>query len=767
MPPKATQTTTENPHSGAPHHKSKASHQASSDQNPQQEYEHRKPRTEQDASQTKLPDIHVNLAPLLRNVENQKLITVHLVLTEQEIGLLMTKKVVGVNYHIDQTGHIVLTGEALAVRIALSKLILTPYKFEPHTNTNIEVSLHYDKVQATHNIHITQDHGKVTIQSPDLPPVVSGGGVSYFARASDPIQPPKEQTPAPEKLTEVATNHTVVFARADATVTTSHSFLFSRNVTESTDTSQSPPPNAASPEPSATTDASPSSEPADTGHDPPSPPVVNITAGGGSSNAMPVVDTPLADQAATEDAAFSYTVPVASFSDPEGSALTYNATLTSGGALPVWLSFDPATLTFSGTPDNTAVGTINLRVTATDAQGATVSDDFDLTIANTNDAPTAVTLSAGSAAETLGVGGTVATISGTDDDSIHGDTLTYSIVADPDGKFAIAGNLLQLAAGIDFETATSHNVTIRATDSGGAFFDQAFTVNVTDANEAPGAITDSNAVANNVAENAANATLVGITAHAVDPEGGAITYSLTDNAGGRFAINATTGVVSVANGSLLDYETATSHAITVQASDGSNNTTQNFTVNLTNTNDAPTNILISSGNMDENSTIGTAIGTLSAVDADVGDTHTYSIVSDPDGKFSLAGNTLQVNGLLNHEIKATHNVTIRVSDGTATYDKVLAIGVNDINDAPLYANKTFSLAESATNGTTVGTATAIDEDGDTLTYSITGGNTDNIFAVNASTGVVNLPTFRQRIRTACHAHAQSTARKERAIRRIS
>ena len=47
-----------------------------------------------------------------------------------------------------------------------------------------------------------------------------------------------------------------------------------------------------------------------------------------------------------------------------------------------------------------------------------------------------------------------------------------------------------------------------------------------------------------------------------------MTYSLTDNAGGRFAINSSNGVVTVANGALLDYETAHSHNITVQATAG-------------------------------------------------------------------------------------------------------------------------------------------------------------------------------------------------------
>ena len=49
-----------------------------------------------------------------------------------------------------------------------------------------------------------------------------------------------------------------------------------------------------------------------------------------------------------------------------------------------------------------------------------------------------------------------------------------------------------------------------------------------------------------------------------------ITYSLLDSANDRFSINATTGAISVdrTTGSSIDFETASSHTITVQASDG-------------------------------------------------------------------------------------------------------------------------------------------------------------------------------------------------------
>ncbi|MCX7424011.1 MAG: cadherin domain-containing protein [Planctomycetia bacterium] len=73
-----------------------------------------------------------------------------------------------------------------------------------------------------------------------------------------------------------------------------------------------------------------------------------------------------------------------------------------------------------------------------------------------------------------------------------------------------------------------------------------------------------------------------MTAFATDSDSATVTYSLTNNAGGRFAINSSTGVVTVANGGLLDFETATIHTITVQASDGANTSSAQFTINVEN-----------------------------------------------------------------------------------------------------------------------------------------------------------------------------------------
>ncbi|MBO1907603.1 hypothetical protein J4G37_22155 [Microvirga sp. 3-52] len=81
-----------------------------------------------------------------------------------------------------------------------------------------------------------------------------------------------------------------------------------------------------------------------------------------------------------------------------------------------------------------------------------------------------------------------------------------------------------------------------------------------------------------VAENSGVGTVVGSLSGA-DPNGDALSFSLVDDAGGRFAISGSNLVV--ANGRLLDYEQKSSHAVTVRMTDAlGNSTDQTFVVGL-------------------------------------------------------------------------------------------------------------------------------------------------------------------------------------------
>ena len=96
-------------------------------------------------------------------------------------------------------------------------------------------------------------------------------------------------------------------------------------------------------------------------------------------NTPPEVATPLADQDAPVDVPFTYGIPADAFTDADGDPLTYGAATNNKGGLPGWLTFDPATRTFTGTPAASDSGTVRVTVTANDGR-ATVSDEFALRV---------------------------------------------------------------------------------------------------------------------------------------------------------------------------------------------------------------------------------------------------------------------------------------------------------------------------------------------------------------------------------------------------
>ncbi len=98
-------------------------------------------------------------------------------------------------------------------------------------------------------------------------------------------------------------------------------------------------------------------------------------------NDAPILVNAISDQRSITTQAFSLTLPADTFKDIDaGDSLSYSATLENGDVLPSWLTFDAATRTFSGTPNSTNAGILNVKVTATDSQGLSVSDSFALDV---------------------------------------------------------------------------------------------------------------------------------------------------------------------------------------------------------------------------------------------------------------------------------------------------------------------------------------------------------------------------------------------------
>ncbi|MEQ4509724.1 MAG: putative Ig domain-containing protein [Dickeya sp.] len=189
-----------------------------------------------------------------------------------------------------------------------------------------------------------------------------------------------------------------------------------------------------------------------------------------NSNLPPVVSNPVTDQSIAQNGSFNFTVPGGTFTDPDtGDTLTLSATRADGSALPGWLSFNPATRTFSGTPGNGDVGNLTIRVTATDGSNASVSTTFGLVVTNVNDAPVVSgSLGGQTAAQNGGFSFTVPAGVFTDPDT--GDSLTLS-ATQADGS-ALPGWLSFNPATRTFSGTPGNgdvgNLTIRVTATDGS-----------------------------------------------------------------------------------------------------------------------------------------------------------------------------------------------------------------------------------------------------------------------------------------------------------
>jgi MYXO-CTERM domain-containing protein len=189
--------------------------------------------------------------------------------------------------------------------------------------------------------------------------------------------------------------------------------------------------------------------------------------------------------------------------------------------------------------------------------------------------------------------------------------------------------------------------------------------------------------------------------------------------------------------------------VTVPFPDGSSAPRLDIYRALQSRNTAPTAVNLSNTSLNDgtNTAGGVEVGTLTATDPDTCDKHTYSIVGGTDAtKFSIGGTAsdrlILTDGVLHSATKSSYSVVVRVTDFFgATFDQTLTVTVNAVstNHAPNISNQVFSINDGSANNTVVGTVVASDSDaGDTISYSITGGNTNNAFVINPGTGVLSV-----------------------------
>lgn len=99
----------------------------------------------------------------------------------------------------------------------------------------------------------------------------------------------------------------------------------------------------------------------------------------------------------------------------------------------------------------------------------------------TDAAPIKITFIGSAIKENSAVNTLVGTLS--TEDVFSDDVFTYKLITNPGGLFRIDGNRILVNGLIDYESAKSHSVIVRTTDSGGKYRDQTITISVTDVYE--------------------------------------------------------------------------------------------------------------------------------------------------------------------------------------------------------------------------------------------------------------------------------------------
>ena len=157
---------------------------------------------------------------------------------------------------------------------------------------------------------------------------------------------------------------------------------------------------------------------------------------------------------------------------------------------------------------------------------------------------------------------------------------------------------------------------------------------MTNVNETP---IDLVAEGGNVAENVESGTVVANLSVGDTDANDTHTFELSGEGSENFAI--VDGQVVVADGVTLDHEDTSSYDLTVTATDaGGLSIGTPLTVNVTDVNEGPTDLVISSDNsVAENTEAGSVVATLAATDAD-GDALTYTLSGEGSENFTVNEN---------------------------------------------------------------------------------------------------------------------------------
>ncbi|MFT5914248.1 MAG: gliding motility-associated-like protein [Bacteroidia bacterium] len=364
------------------------------------------------------------------------------------------------------------------------------------------------------------------------------------------------------------------------------------------------------------------------------------------------------------------------------------------------------------------------------ATNSTIGSANNPLLITANNYPTDISLSNSTVAENLSTNTTVGAFNTADLDG--GDTFTYSFATGTGStnntSFSIDGNQLKTAEMFNFESKSFYTIRVKVTDSQGGTFEEAFTISITNANDPITNIAISDTI---LQENKPTGTIVGTFTSTDEDSGNTQSYTLDNTGGlgtdnGSFIIEGT----SLKSNEIANYELKKNYQIQVKGSDGAGSTFfKQFSIAITDANDAPDSIQISSNTILENLAVNNSVGNLITFDQDTFDTHTYTFYesgnTNDNADFMIqSGNQIFSNATFDYETDSLKELDIRSTDNNGlSVERRITIKVLNQNDAPtnleLSAN---SVDENLETGAFVGEFTAVDEDAfGNFTYSLIAG----------------------------------------------
>jgi Ca2+-binding RTX toxin-like protein len=524
-----------------------------------------------------------------------------------------------------------------------------------------------------------------------------------------------------------------------------------------------------------------------------------------NSNPAPVLSA-ITNQAMTEDLALPLSVTATDMLDEVTSAAPNSITLTVKVYDSTGQTEDYSLISSAisiGSPNANGARTVTLspvanksgqavvKIWATDGGGVVSAPQvFTATVGAKADMPTITLAKAGAALDGKGTfngGATIPlNINVSFPDTDGSETQTILITGVPAGVSLNKGTYnagtwtvtpsqlagLALTGAASLSNDFTLNVQAKAVESSNS--DTALTSTIAVpiyVNAAPTDITLSGSIMENPAYGAG-----GITVAAVDPDGGAFTYALTD-ASNRFQINSTTGAITVktATPSLIDYEASASHtySVSVTATDnGGLSFTKTINVPISDQNERPIFTATGPLGVNENASGGTEVGTVAATDPD---TYTASYgtrryyfaggsarastdgafsvsTTSTDGKFqinSITGKITVVGGINYEALGANkyYDETVYVTDDLNSSlarmnSTIVRINVSDVNEAPTLSALNVPVDEQPGNPQQyLWQMLATDPDTDpskkNFYFSLSGANS-NYFLINNTTGHIAL-----------------------------